>query len=98
MSITYAGCPITWTSKLQTLTAFSTTEAEYIGPAMAMHDQLPLLHLLQEVLHPKIDTYFKSATIHCKALEDNSGALEIAKIPKIWALHKTSHQHISPFL
>ncbi len=29
--IMYAGCPITWTSKLQTEIALSTTEAEYIA-------------------------------------------------------------------
>ena len=28
--ITYAGCPITWSSKLQTFMALSTMEAEYV--------------------------------------------------------------------
>ena len=34
--ITYAGCPITWSSKLQTLMALSTTEAEYITLSSAL--------------------------------------------------------------
>lgn len=34
--ITYCGCPITWSSKLQSEIALSTTEAEYIALSMAM--------------------------------------------------------------
>ena len=39
--IQYVGCPITWASKLQTLTALSTTEAEYVALSMAMRESLP---------------------------------------------------------
>ena len=34
--IMYAGCPITWGSKLQTEIALSTTESEYIALSSAM--------------------------------------------------------------
>ena len=34
--IMYAGCPITWCSKLQTEIALSTTEAEYIALSQSM--------------------------------------------------------------
>ena len=81
--IQYAGCPITWSSKLQTLTALSTTEAEYVALSMAMHEQLPLIQLLKEVVAHKIDATLHPTTIHCKAFEDNSGALEMAKVPKV---------------
>ena len=81
--IRYAGCPITWSSKLQTLTALSTTEAEYVALSMAMREQLPLIQLLKEVVEHKIDATLLPTTIHCKAFEDNSGALEMAKVPKM---------------
>ena len=40
--IKYADCPIKWSSKLQTLTALSTTEAEYVALSMALREQIPL--------------------------------------------------------
>ena len=79
--IQYVGCPITWASKLQTLTALLTSEAEYI--ALSMREQLPLIQLLKEVVAHQIDANLQPTTIHCKAFEDNSGALEMAKVPKI---------------
>ena len=81
--IQYAGCPITWSSKLQTLTALSTTKAEYVALLMAMREQLPLIQLLKEVVAHKIDANLQPTHIHCKAFEDNSGALEMAKVPKM---------------
>ena len=81
--IQYAGCPITWSSNLQTLMALSTTEAEYVALSMAMREQLPLIQLLKEVVAHKIDANLQPTTIHCKAFEDNSGALEMAKVPKM---------------
>ena len=79
----YTGCPITWVSKLQTLMALSTTKAEYMALSMAMHEQLPLLCLLEEVMIHNIDMNLCSVTIHYKAFEDNSRALEMVKVPKL---------------
>ena len=81
--IQYVGCPITWASKLQTLTTLLTTEAEYMALSMAMREQLPLIQLLKEVVAHKVDANLQPTTIHCKAFEDNSGALEMAKVPKM---------------
>ena len=81
--IQYAGCPITWAPKLQTLTALSTTEAEYVVLSMAMREQLPLINLLKEILSHNVDASLQPMTIHCKAFEDNSGALEMAKVTKM---------------
>jgi hypothetical protein len=42
--ITYAGCPMHWTSKMQTEIALSTTEAEYIVLSQAMREVLPIIY------------------------------------------------------
>jgi len=45
----YCGCPICWTSKLQTEIALSTTEAKYQGLSACMHDLLLLFTLIQKL-------------------------------------------------
>ena len=44
----YAGCLITWGSKLQTEIALSTTESEYIALSSAMREVIPFLGLTKE--------------------------------------------------
>ena len=80
--IAYAGCPITWTSKLQTQIALSTTEAEYIALSTATRDVIPLMELLQELQGQGFDYTTTTPTVHCKVFEDNSGAIEIATVHK----------------
>lgn len=46
--ITFANCPILWSSKFQTEIAISTTEAEYIVMSQSAHDLIPLHDLLDE--------------------------------------------------
>ena len=80
--ITYAGCPITWASKIQTLTALSTTEAEYIALSTALREVIPLMELAKEAKQQGVDIALNPPKVHCKVFEDNSGALEMAKLPK----------------
>jgi hypothetical protein len=47
--IFYAGCPVSWSSKLQSQVALSTTEAEYIAMSQALRDVIPIMGLLQEM-------------------------------------------------
>ena len=51
----YAGCPITWSSKLQTLTALSTMEAEYVALSSVLRDQIPIMQLMKEIIKQGID-------------------------------------------
>ena len=44
--ITYAGCPILWKSKMQSLIALSTTEAEYIALSTALREVIAIINLL----------------------------------------------------
>ena len=79
----YAGCPITWSSKLQTLTVLSTTEAEYIAWSSALRDQILIMQLMKEVIKQGIDVKFVPPHMHCTAFEDNEGAIELVQLPKI---------------
>ncbi|KAL7561623.1 hypothetical protein ACA910_001491 [Epithemia clementina (nom. ined.)] len=91
--ITFAGCPITWASKLQTLTALSTTEAEYISLSTALRDQIHLMELVKEIKSRGIQINCAPPKIFCKAFEDNSGALEMARLPKLRP--RTKHLNVN---
>jgi hypothetical protein len=79
----YAGCPIIWASKLQSQTALSTTEAEYIAMSMALHDVIPIMDLIQEMKDRHIPVICSKPYVYCKVFEDNAGALELARLPKL---------------
>ena len=81
--IRFAGCPIMWASKLQTEIALSTTEAELISLSTALRDVIPLMNLMNEMHDQRIIPTSYKPKIYCKAFEDNSGALEIARQPKM---------------
>ena len=82
--ITYAGCPISWASKMQTEVALSTTESEYISLSSALRETIPMMRLIEE-FKDKFDceNIITKPTIHCTLFEDNSGALELAQAPKM---------------
>ena len=81
--IMYAGCPILWASKLQTDTALSTTEAEYSAASEALRNVLPLMELIQEAHDQGIDVPAPQAKMHCRLFIDNSGAVELIRLPKM---------------
>ncbi len=47
--IFYAGCPVSWASKLQSQITLSTTKAEYIAMSQSLRDVIPIMNLLQEM-------------------------------------------------
>jgi hypothetical protein len=79
----YAGCPIIWAFKLQTWTALSTTEAEYIAMSMALCNVIPIMKLIKEMKGHHIPVICTKPYVYCKVFEDNSGALELARLPKL---------------
>lgn len=81
--IMYAGCPITWTSKIQNECALSTTEAEYIALSESAREVLPLMGLMDEVKARMCSDTVSIPTVRCTMFEDNEGALAIANVPKV---------------
>ena len=82
--INYAGCPLTWSSKLQTEIALSTVEAEYIALSQSLREVICLMQMAQEMKTRDIPLMSApQTTVMCKAFEDNTGALELAKVPKM---------------
>ncbi len=90
--IMFAGCPLIWASKLQTEIALSSTEAEYIALSTATREIIPLMDFLKEAIGKGIPVDVHDAAIHCKIFEDNSGAIEMAKVPKMRP--RTKHLNI----
>ncbi len=81
--IFYAGCPVSWASKLQSQVTLSTTEAEYIAMSQALRDVIPVMNLLQEMRERDFQVICNEPYVYCKVFEDNSGALELARLPKL---------------
>jgi len=79
--IFYAGCPVSWASKLQSQVALSTTE--YIAMSQALHDVIPVMNVPQESREQEFQVICNEPHVYCKVFEDNSGALELARLPKL---------------
>ena len=77
----YAGCPITWGSKLKTEIDLSTTESKYIALSSAMREVIPFLGLMKET-----DGLFglltRDPVFCCTFWEDNESCITVAKSPK----------------
>ena len=77
------GCPISWTSKLQTEIALFTLEADYITLYPAMKELRPQRELLQEIVDKMNLAYTKALILHSSVFKDNNGALQLAQSPKV---------------
>jgi hypothetical protein len=80
--VRYSGCNILWKSQLQTEIALSSTESEYTGLSYALRAVIPLMRLLEEMKGLGFPISKTTSDIHCKVFEDNSGALEMARVHK----------------
>jgi len=92
--IRLGGCPIIWRSKLQTLIAVSTMEAEYISLSMCMRELIPLRRIFID-LSKCFEVDVKVATAKCPVFEDNSSAATLANVPKMTprSKHIALHYH-----
>ena len=80
--IKFAGCPIPQII-LQTEIALSSTESEYTSLSTVLHQVIPLMNMLRELREKNIVIKKYIPRIYCKVFEDNSGALELPRKPKL---------------
>ena len=78
--IRLGGSLLVWKSKLQTLVAVSTMEAEYVALSACMRELIPLRRLLLE-LQGVFSFKSSVARTACTVFEDNQGAIALAKVP-----------------
>ncbi|KAH9767897.1 Integrase catalytic domain-containing protein [Citrus sinensis] len=77
---TLAGAAVSWVSKLQTVVALSTTEAEYMAATQACKEAIWIKRLLEELGHKQ-----EKISVFC----DSQSALHIARNPAFYS--KTKH-------
>ena len=80
--IKYAGVPLYWASKMQTQFTLSTAESEYIALSTATRDMKVTMYLLEEI-NEKVIPIITTLIDSCRCFEDNSAALEMARIRKL---------------
>ena len=88
---TFGGCPIWWSSKLQTEITLSTIEAEYVAMSIAMKEILPLQRIIIEICDSLNLDINKKATIKSEVWEDNTGALGLAKLAPPRHMPRSKH-------
>ena len=65
------------------MVALSTAEVEYIALLQSLQDVLPIMALVSEMKERKFRVICTEPYVYCKSFEDNSGALELARLPKL---------------
>lgn len=80
--IKFMGCPIVWKSQLQQEIALSSTESEYTGLSYALREAIPIMGLIKEMVDYGFIPKYRHPKVYCHVYEDNSGALEMAKVHK----------------
>ena len=96
--ITYTNCPIVWGSKMQSLMALSTTEAELIAMSTTLREVIHLQNLLLELHGCKFLIPFTKPQVVCRTFEDNTACIEVAQSDhKIHPLTKHISVHLFHF-
>ena len=81
--MTMGGCPVHWSSKLQTEIALSTTEAEFIALAQSLRELIPMRRAFDDMIKAFNLESQHPVTVKSKIFEDNNGAISTASTPKM---------------
>ena len=76
--IMYAGCPLLWKSSMQSLTALSTTEAEYVALSSALRSVINVINLMQDLKSKGFPMHHSTPKIKCRTFEDNMSCIKLA--------------------
>ena len=68
--------------KLKTVITLSSTEAEFISLSQPLRYLIPLMGLKKESKTFGFEVFWKNSILHCKAFEDKSGTIELARLKK----------------
>ena len=92
--IMYAGCPITWGSKLQTEIDLSTTDTKYIALSSAIREVIPFLGIMKETAG-LFGLLTRDPVFRCTVWEDNEICITVAKSRKFtpWKKHIATKYH-----
>eukprot|EP00543_Licmophora_paradoxa_P009036 CAMPEP_0202444388 /NCGR_PEP_ID=MMETSP1360-20130828/3485_1 /ASSEMBLY_ACC=CAM_ASM_000848 /TAXON_ID=515479 /ORGANISM="Licmophora paradoxa, Strain CCMP2313" /LENGTH=137 /DNA_ID=CAMNT_0049060377 /DNA_START=1521 /DNA_END=1930 /DNA_ORIENTATION=+ len=80
--VKYANVPIFWQSKMQTQYALSAAESDYLALSAATRYTRSVMYLMDE-LQERGMKVVTTPTMNYKLFEDNSAALEMARVPKM---------------
>ena len=72
--------PLHWSSRLQSIIALSTTEAEFVALSEATREITPYLNFLKEVYSRLPDLPLATSQPVCTLFEDNKGAIALATV------------------
>ena len=79
-TLTLFGCPIIWSSKLQSEITLSSTAVKYVVFSMAMRELLPMRTLLQEVGSKLGLDFVSTSLVRSTVFEDNQGCLSLVNV------------------
>eukprot|EP00957_Ditylum_brightwellii_P112816 8601389-Ditylum_brightwellii.AAC.1 len=63
--------------------ALSTCKEDYIALSTVLQCTIPMMQLMAEMHKQDVDVGSTTPRVHCKAIKDNTGALKLAKAPKM---------------
>ena len=67
---------------MQTETALSRTEAEFIALSAGLRTAIPIMSVLKELREEKVLLTREVSKVRCRVFEDNIGAKTIATVPR----------------
>ena len=58
-------------------------ESEYMALSTTMREVIYMMNLIEELKKNGVDLIKKRPVVKCEVFEDNVGAIELAKLPKL---------------